>query len=38
MQIGCLPVVIDGRLVGILTQSDGVRLAHQLFEELGESG
>lgn len=37
LKIGCLPVVNEGRLVGILTGSDGVRLAHRLFEELDDS-
>ncbi|MEC7583999.1 MAG: glutamate-cysteine ligase family protein [Planctomycetota bacterium] len=32
-QVGCLPVVEDGRLVGIITESDLIRVAGMLFEK-----
>jgi CBS domain-containing protein len=31
--ISCLPVVKDGRLIGIVTEHDFMRIARQLLEE-----
>lgn len=36
-KVGCLPVVRDGRLVGIITDSDFVAVAINLMEQLEES-
>jgi CBS domain-containing protein len=38
LRIGCLPVVQDGRLVGILTEEDFMTIASRLLEQrLGEA-
>jgi len=37
-KIGCLPVVSDDRLVGIVTERDFVDIAFQLFKEIQEKG
>ena len=33
-QIGCLPIVKEGRLVGIVTERDFMNVAQQLMEDL----
>jgi CBS domain-containing protein/gamma-glutamyl:cysteine ligase YbdK (ATP-grasp superfamily) len=35
-QVGCLPVVQDGELVGIITEMDYIRISARLLERLGE--
>ncbi len=36
-KIGCLPVLDDGQLVGIITETDFVAVAINLLEQLEES-
>jgi CBS domain-containing protein len=35
-KVGCLPVVQEGELVGLITEMDYVRITARLLERLGE--